>query len=76
MLIASDILPVLTLVSGFNAASTEDVNGPFYAGSISGLKVFVSPDIEDGNYVLGVANPVQKGTAGLFAPLESQIYNI
>lgn len=32
MLIASDILPVLTLVSGFNAASTEDVNGPFYAG--------------------------------------------
>ena len=68
MLIASDILPVLSLINGFSAASTQDVNGPFYAGAIAGLKVFVSPDIEDGNYVLGVANPIQKGTAALFAP--------
>lgn len=68
MLIAADILPVLSLVSSFKAASTADVNGPFFAGTISGLKVFVSPDIADGNYVLGVANPVQKGTAAVFAP--------
>lgn len=68
MLIAADILPVLTLVSGFSKASTEDINGPYFAGTISGLKVFVSPDIADGNYVLGVANPIQKGTAAIFAP--------
>lgn len=68
MLIAADILPVLSLVSSFKAASTADVNGPYFAGTIAGLKVFVSPDIADGNYVLGVANPVQKGTAAVFAP--------
>lgn len=68
MLIAADILPVLTLVSGFKAAATKDINGPYFAGTIAGLKVFVSPDIADGNYVLGVANPVQKGTAAVFAP--------
>jgi len=68
MLIAADILPVLSSVSSFKAASTADVNGPYFAGTIAGLKVFVSPDIADGNYVLGVANPVQKGTAAVFAP--------
>lgn len=68
MLIASDIRPVLAMVSSFKAASTVDVNGPYFAGTINGIKVFVSPDIEDGHYVLGVANPVQKGTAAVFAP--------
>lgn len=68
MLIAADILPVLSLVSSFKAASTANINGPYFAGTIAGLKVFVSPDIADGNYVLGVANPVQKGTAAVFAP--------
>ena len=32
MLIAADILPVLSLVSSFKAASTADVNGPYFAG--------------------------------------------
>jgi hypothetical protein len=68
MIIAADILPVLSLVSGFNAASTSEINGPYFCGSIAGLKVFVSPDVAEGNYVLGVANPVQKGTAAVFAP--------
>ena len=68
MLASSDILPVLTMVSSFKEAGTDEVNGPFYAGSIAGLKVIVSPDIPEGSYVLGVANPIQKGTAAVFAP--------
>ena len=68
MVASADIQPVLNMVSSFKAASTTDVNGPYFAGSINGIKVFVSPDLADGTYVLGVANPIQKGTAAVFAP--------
>ena len=68
MVASADIQPVLNMVSSFKAASTTDVNGPYFAGSINGIKVFISPDLADGTYVLGVANPIQKGTAAVFAP--------
>ena len=67
MIVAADILPVLKL-AGLESASTAKINGPYFAGTISGLKVFVSPDIEDGNYVVGVNNNELQATAGIFAP--------
>lgn len=67
MIVAADILPVLKL-AGLESASTAKINGPYFAGTISGLKVFVSPDIEDGNYVIGVNNNELQATAGIFAP--------
>lgn len=68
MIIAADIAPVLALVSKFEAASTKGHNGPYYAGSINGLKVFVSPAMDDGHYVIGVNNNELQATAGIFAP--------
>lgn len=32
MLIASDVLPVLTFINGFTAAPSGQINGPYFAG--------------------------------------------
>lgn len=68
MVIAADVLPVLGLVSKFQAASTGKINGPYYAGSVNGLKVFVHPGMEDGHYIVGVNNNELQATAAVFAP--------
>lgn len=54
MLCASDILPILAFVPGFKAASLANVAGPFMAGTVQGLKVFVSPNLTRGEWFLGV----------------------
>ena len=46
MVVSSDVMPILAFVKDFNAAPTTDINGPYYAGSLGGLKVFVSPSLE------------------------------
>lgn len=43
MIISPDVLPVLNFVPGFKAANYSVANGPFLAGTISNMKVFVSP---------------------------------
>lgn len=68
MIIAADVLPVLGLVSKFQAASTGKINGPYFAGSVNGLKVFVSPAMAAGHYVIGVNNNELQATAAVFAP--------
>lgn len=54
MLISSSILPVLSFIDGFKAAGTSKINGPYFAGTINGLKVYVTPNIADGKFVIGV----------------------
>ena len=47
----------------------NNVNGPFQAGTYNGLKVFVSPALESGEYVIGVLNNAAKVAAAVYAPL-------
>lgn len=68
MLIASNILPVLTFIKGFTAASTSNINGPYLAGTLNGLKVFVTPNIDAGKFVIGVNNNELQATAAVYAP--------
>lgn len=68
MLIASNILPVLTFIKGFSAASTSSINGPYLAGTLNGLKVFVTPNIEQGRFVIGVNSNQLQATAAVYAP--------
>lgn len=68
MLIASNILPVLTFIKGFNAAPAGSINGPYFAGTINGLKVFVTPNIEPGTFVLGVNGNDMMSSAAVYAP--------
>ena len=68
MLIASNILPVLTFINGFSAVSANNVNGPYLAGTLNGLKVFVTPNIDAGKFVIGVNSNQLQATAAVYAP--------
>lgn len=68
MLIASDILPMLTFIKGFKAASIGTVNGPYMCGTLNGVKVFVTPNIEAGKFVLGVNGEDFMSSAAVYAP--------
>ena len=79
MLCAADILPILSLCEGFKASSTAGVAGPFLAGTFNGLKVFVSPSIESGKFILGVNGNDMMTSAAVYAPympvLPTQLLN-
>lgn len=68
MICASDVLPVLQIVEGFKAASRAKINGPFYAGELMGIKVYVSPAIAKGEFVLGFNGDDMVTSAAVFAP--------
>lgn len=68
MLAAADIMPVLNFVPGFQAASVSDINGPYFAGTFNGIKVYVTPNIESGKFVLGVNQGAMQASAGVYAP--------
>jgi hypothetical protein len=68
MLISSNILPVLTFMKGFTAAPAGQINGPYYAGTLNSLKVFVTPNIEPGTFVIGVNGSDLMSSAAVYAP--------
>lgn len=68
MLISSSIKPILKFVPGFTAASINSMNGPYFAGTLDGLKVFVTPNIEEGKFVLGVNGNDMMTSAAVYAP--------
>ncbi len=68
MVVASDIMPILSFVPGFQAASVSEINGPYFAGTINGIKVFVSPMLERGKFFLGVNQGAMQASAGVYAP--------
>ena len=54
LLIGLNVLPVVTTMRAFKDASPKDVTGPYFAGTLNGLKVYVSPSLADSNaFVLG-----------------------
>ena len=68
MLIASDILPVLGFIKGFTPAPASSINGPYFAGTVNGIKVFVTPNIPKGTFVLGVLGNDLMSAAAVYAP--------
>lgn len=68
MLAASDILPVLAFVPGFKASSLTNIAGPFMAGTLNGLKVFVSPSLGAGEWFLGINGNDLSTSAAVYAP--------
>lgn len=68
MLAAADIMPVLNFVPGFSAASVSDINGPYFAGTFNGIKVYVTPNIASGHFILGVNQGAMQASAGVYAP--------
>ena len=68
ILIASDILPVLSMIDGFVAAPAGNINGPYFAGTVQGMKVFVTPNIAAGTFVMGVLGSDLMSAAAVYAP--------
>ena len=74
MVVASDIMPILSFVPGFQAASVSEINGPYFAGTINGIKVFVSPMLERGKFFFGVNQGAMQGSAGVYAPYMPELF--
>ena len=68
MLVASNCLPVLTMMKSWKAAPTGAINGPYFAGTIGSLKVFVSPAMDKGTFVLGCNGNDMMSSAAVYAP--------
>ena len=73
MVCASSVLPVLSMIESFKAASNGAVNGPYMAGTFGSLKVFVSPRLTDGEYLIGVNGGDMMSAAAVYAPYMSII---
>jgi len=68
MIIASNILPILSFIGGWNAAATGTVNGPYFAGTLDGLKVYVTPSIAPGRFLVGVNGDDFMSSVAVYAP--------
>ena len=71
ILVASSLMPIISTMSAFQAAPASTVVGPYYAGVVNGLKVFVSPNLPVDRFVIGVLGNDMLTAAAVFAPLES-----
>ena len=69
MLADPSILPILSMVTAWKPASTSAVVGPYMAGTLDGLKVFVSPLLlGTGEFFLGVKGNDMSTAAACYAP--------
>lgn len=71
MVIASNIKPILGVIGdagGWKAASTAKINGPYYAGTFNGVKVYVSPMLAPGRFFLGYNGDDMVTSAAVYAP--------
>ena len=72
MIVGADMIPVLTFVTGFKAAPVNVVAGPYFAGTLNGMKVFVSPMLKTAenksSFVIGVNGNDMMTSAAVYAP--------
>lgn len=68
MVVASNIIPVLAFIDGWNAAPTGSINGPYFAGTLNGLKVYVSPAMAANRYIIGVNGDDMMSSVAVYAP--------
>ena len=68
MVCASNLLPVLSLIDSFKAAPAGSINGPYLAGTFGPLKVFISPAMKAGEYVIGVNGDDLMSSVAVYAP--------
>lgn len=71
MVCASNIKPILALMRGWKADSMAKVSGPYKAGTINGIKVFVSPALKPGRFFVGFNGDDLMTSAAVYAPYMS-----
>jgi hypothetical protein len=68
MVVGANLLTILPYVKGWSAAPAGTVNGPYYAGTVDGLKVYVSPSIDENEFFFGVNGSDLQTAAAVYAP--------
>lgn len=72
MICASDVATILPFLKGWKEAPATKINGPYFAGTLNAMKVFVSPAIEAGTAVLGLNGEDMMSSAavlGMYMPI-------
>ena len=65
LVVSPEFIEILTMVDGFKANEVKP--GPYFLGTVAGLKVYVSPQLENVAYV-GFNNNDLVASAAVFAP--------
>lgn len=68
LVVAPDVMEVLTYVKDFIPVKNPKMNGPFKVGEIGPVKVYVSPKLETGEYFFGLNGSDMMSSAGVYAP--------
>ena len=68
MVVAADVLTVMPYLKGWTAAPSAVVNGPYFAGTVDGVKVYVSPAMNQGEFFFGVNGSDLQTSAAVYAP--------
>ena len=68
IIVASDILPVLSFIDNYNPSTNSSINGPYLAGTFGPLKVIVSPALESGRFLIGVNGNDLMSSVAVYAP--------
>lgn len=55
-------------MTGFKAAPAGAINGPYFAGTIGALRVYVTPNMTAGDFVIGVKGDDEASAAAVYAP--------
>lgn len=68
MIASSAILPILGFIDGYTAAPAGNINGPYFAGTLDGIKVYITPNIDPGKFVIGVNGNDFMSSVAVYAP--------
>lgn len=68
MVVARDVLQVLSFIDAYKAISKPKRNGPYKAGELNGLAVYVSPTLASGEWFVGLNGTDMRSSAGVYAP--------
>lgn len=68
MLASSSLLPILGFIDSYTAAPVGNINGPYFAGTLDGIKVYITPNIESGMFAIGVNGDDFMSSVAVYAP--------
>ena len=68
MIASSSLLPILGFIDGYTAAPASNPNGPYFAGTLDGIRVYITPNIEAGKFAVGVNGDDFMSSVAVYAP--------
>jgi hypothetical protein len=68
MVCDANVKVILSGIDAFKDSGIEKMAGPYFAGTLNGLRVYVHPDMEENTFFLGVNSADMATSAAVFAP--------